>query len=205
MNDGLKIGYIRVSSKDQNEQRQIQALINYGVDPEHLYIDKCSGANAKRPALKEMLSFVRKNDTVIVEDFSRLSRSVMDLLNISDELHKKDVNLVSLKENIDTSTPTGRLFFNLVAILNQFEREAIKERQAEGIALAKEQGKFKGKQPTPPPSNYWQVMDLLQSGAITPKKAMQRLGLKKTAYYNMVKRLGKEKPQKTPKLSSEEI
>lgn len=203
--DGIKIGYVRVSSKDQNEARQIRALKDQGVSEEHIYIDKCSGANADRPSLKAMLSFVRKGDVVIVEDFSRLSRSITDLLSISDKLQQKNVGLVSLKEKLDTNTPTGRLLFNFIGILNQFEREMIKERQQEGIKIAKEQGKFKGRKPTPLPPDYWYVMDLLKNGTIKPKQAMNRLHLKKTAYYNMIKRYGSEKPQKTTTTPIEEI
>lgn len=138
----MKISYIRVSTIEQNEQRQIEALKKYGI--EKWFIEKVSAKNTNRPKLQEMLEFVREGDTVYILDFSRLARSTVDLLDIMECLKKKGVHLVSVKENIDTSTPTGKLMVTVISAINEFERTNMLERQREGIAIAKQQGKYKG-------------------------------------------------------------
>ncbi len=140
----MKVAYVRVSTVEQNEGRQVEALKPHGI--ERWYIEKVSGKNADRPKLQEMLDFVREGDTIYIHDFSRLARSTVDLLKITEQLQEKGVHLVSNKENIDTSTPTGRLMLTMIAAIAQFERENLLERQREGIALAKEAGKYKGGQ-----------------------------------------------------------
>ena len=139
----MKIGYVRVSTVDQNEARQVEALKKYGI--EKWYSEKVSGKNLNRPKLQEMLDFVREGDTIFIHDFSRISRSVKDLLSLIDLLEAKKVHLVSLKENLDTSTPAGRLMLTMIGAINEFERANLLERQAEGIAIAKAKGKYKGR------------------------------------------------------------
>lgn len=140
---GQNIAYIRVSTVDQNEARQLEALKDKGIDK--WYIEKVSGKDMNRPKLQEMLDYVREGDTIYIMDFSRISRSVKDLLGILDLLETKKVRLVSLKEALDTKTPTGRLMLTMIGAINEFERANLKERQAEGIAIAKEEGKYKGR------------------------------------------------------------
>lgn len=141
----MNIAYIRVSTVEQNEQRQIEGLQKYNI--EKWFTDKCSGKNTDRPQLKEMLNFARENDTIYVHDFSRLARSTKDLLDIVELLNNKGIHLVSNKENIDTSTPTGKLMLTMIGAIAEFERQNILERQKEGIAIAKEKGIYKGGQP----------------------------------------------------------
>lgn len=138
------IAYVRVSTAEQNEARQIEALKKHNIDK--WFTEKVSGKNMNRPQLEAMLDYVREGDTVYIHDFSRLARSTKDLLSIVEQLQKKKVCLVSNKENLDTSTPTGKLMLTMIAAINEFERENLLERQREGIAIAKEQGKFKGGQ-----------------------------------------------------------
>jgi DNA invertase Pin-like site-specific DNA recombinase len=140
----MKVCYIRVSSLDQNEARQVQAMKDKGI--EKYYIEKISGKDTNRPKLQEMLEFVREGDQVYIHDFSRLARSTKDLLEIVEILNKKGVILKSNKENLDTSTPTGKLMLTMIGAINEFERQNLLERQREGIAIAKREGKFKGKQ-----------------------------------------------------------
>ena len=140
----MRVAYVRVSSIDQNETRQIEALEKYNI--EKWYIEKVSGKDTNRPKLKEMLDFVREGDTVYTHDFSRLARSTKDLLFIVESFDAKNVHLVSNKENLDTSTPTGRLMLTIIAAINEFERMNLLERQREGIIIAKREGKFKGGQ-----------------------------------------------------------
>lgn len=138
------IAYVRVSTAEQNEARQIEALKKHNIDK--CFTEKVSGKNMNRPQLEAMLDYVREGDTVYIHDFSRLARSTKDLLTIVEKLQNKKVHLVSNKENLDTSTPTGKLMLTMIAAINEFERENLLERQREGIAIAKEQGKFKGGQ-----------------------------------------------------------
>lgn len=140
----MKVGYIRVSTAEQHEDRQRAALEQYGI--EKWYMDKASGKNLKeRPQLCACLDYVREGDTLYVMDFSRLARSTKDLLDIVDLLKDKNVKLVSLKENLDTETPTGQLMLTMMAAIAEFERQNLLERQAEGIAIAKEKGVYKGR------------------------------------------------------------
>lgn len=138
------IAYVRVSTVEQNEARQVEALKAHNIDK--WFTEKVSGKNMNRPQLEAMLDYVREGDTVFIHDFSRLARSTKDLLAIVEQLQDKGVHLVSNKENLDTSTPTGKLMLTMIAAINEFERENLLERQREGIAIAKAEGKFKGGQ-----------------------------------------------------------
>jgi DNA invertase Pin-like site-specific DNA recombinase len=138
----MNIAYIRVSSIDQNEQRQIEAMQKYNIAK--WFIEKVSAKDTNRPKLQEMLEFCREGDTVHIHDFSRLARSTKDLLDIVELLNYKRVTLISNKENIDTSTPTGKLMLTMIGAINEFERTNLLERQKEGIAIAKRDGRYKG-------------------------------------------------------------
>lgn len=137
------VGYVRVSSVDQNEARQLVTMENYKV--EKVYSEKISAKDTNRPKLQELLDFVREGDTVVIHDFSRLARSTKDLLEIVELLNDKKVNLISSKENIDSSTPTGKLMLTMIGAINEFERANLLERQREGIAIAKAKGLYKGR------------------------------------------------------------
>lgn len=141
----MKIAYVRVSTVEQNETRQIEALEKYGI--EKRFTEKVSAKDTNRPKLKEMLEFAREGDTIYIHDFSRLARSTKDLLEIVETLKVKGIHLVSNKENIDTSTPTGKLMLTMIAAINEFERTNLLERQREGIAIAKRSGVYKGRKP----------------------------------------------------------
>ena len=140
----MRVAYVRVSTVEQNEARQLEALKKFDI--EKWYIEKVSGKDTNRPKLQEMLDFVREGDTVYIHDFSRLARSTKDLLEILEELTAKGVTLISNKENLDTSTATGKLMLTVIAAINEFERQNLLERQKEGIEIAKREGKFKGGQ-----------------------------------------------------------
>lgn len=138
----MNIAYIRVSTVEQNEQRQIEAMKPFNI--EKWFIEKISAKDTNRPKLQELLEFAREGDTIHVHDFSRLARSTKDLLDIVEQLSQKNIYLVSNKENIDTSTPTGKLMLTMIGAINEFERYNLLERQREGIAIAKRNGKYKG-------------------------------------------------------------
>ncbi|MBR5599267.1 MAG: recombinase family protein [Alphaproteobacteria bacterium] len=140
----MRVAYVRVSTVEQNEARQLEALKKHDI--EKWYIEKVSGKDTNRPKLQEMLDYVREGDTVYIHDFSRLARSTKDLLEIIELLAAKGVNLISNKENLDTSSATGKLMVTVIAAINEFERQNLLERQKEGIEIAKKEGKFKGGQ-----------------------------------------------------------
>ena len=140
----MRVAYVRVSTVEQNEARQLEALKKHDI--EKWFIEKVSGKDTNRPKLQEMLDFVREGDTVYIHDFSRLARSTKDLLEILEELTAKGVTLISNKENLDTGTATGKLMLTVIAAINEFERQNLLERQKEGIEIAKREGKFKGGQ-----------------------------------------------------------
>ena len=137
------VGYVRVSTVEQNEARQIVTMEKYKV--EKIYSEKVSAKDTNREELKNMLDYVREGDTVVVHDFSRLARSTKDLFEIVELLNLKKVTLISAKENVDSSTPTGKLMLTMIGAINEFERANLLERQKEGIAIAKAEGKYKGR------------------------------------------------------------
>lgn len=140
---GEKIAYVRVSAVDQNEARQVEALKRYNIDK--WFKEKVSAKDTNRPELQKMLEYVREGDTIYIHDFSRLARSTKDLLEIVEFLGSKKVSLVSNKENLDTNTPQGKLMLTMLAAIYEFERQNLLERQREGIAIAKQEGKYKGR------------------------------------------------------------
>lgn len=142
----MNIAYVRVSSEDQNEARQLEALKKYDI--EEWFTEKISGKNTNRPQLQEMIKFARKGDTIYIHDFSRLARSTKDLLDIVEQLTEKGIHLVSNKESIDTSTPQGKLMLTMIGAIYEFERTNLLERQKEGIAIAKRNGVYKGRKAT---------------------------------------------------------
>lgn len=139
----MNIAYVRVSTVEQNEGRQIEALKARNID--RWFTEKVSAKDTNRPQLKELLEFAREGDTIFIHDFSRLARSTKDLLDIVELLNEKGVHLVSNKENIDTSTATGKLMLTMIGAIAEFERTNLLERQREGIALAVKEGKYKGR------------------------------------------------------------
>ena len=133
--------YVRVSSMDQKIDRQ---LLAYGK-ADSIYIDKMSGIKRDRPELERMLSELQAGDTVVVKSIDRLSRSTKDLLEIVEQIKMVQANLHILDLNIDTSTPMGKCVLTILGAIAELDRKTIKERTAEGIAIAKSQGKYKGR------------------------------------------------------------
>ena len=139
----MNIAYVRVSTVEQNEARQIENLTKYSIDK--WFTEKVSEKDTNRPELKKMIEFAREGDTIYIHDFSRIARSTKDLLDIAEQLESKGIYLVSTKENIDTNTPTGTLMLTMIGAINEFERTNLLERQREGIAIAVKDGKYKGR------------------------------------------------------------
>ncbi|MFL0195354.1 recombinase family protein [Clostridium sp. WILCCON 0269] len=131
----MNIGYVRVSTVEQNERRQVEVLKKYSMDK--VFTEKVSTKNIDRPELKAMIGFAREGDTIYVSSLDRLARSTKGLLNIVEELQVKGVHLVSDKENIDTSTTTGKLMITMISAIAEFERVNLLERQKEGTCRGK--------------------------------------------------------------------
>ena len=182
----MKVGYVRCSTADQNETRQLKMMEEQKV--EKIFIDKASGKNVDRMDLKAMMAFVRAGDTVIVESISRIARNTRDLLTIISNLTAKGVEFVSLKENIDTTTPHGRFMLTVFGALAELERESILERQREGIEIAKAEGKYKGRKPISINEvKFRSVCACWRSGKITATAAMKEMGIKPNTFYRRVK------------------
>jgi len=181
----MRVGYIRVSTEEQNLDRQWDLMKSLGV--EKVFEDKASGKDTSRPGLKELLTFVRDGDVVHVESISRLARSTRDLLGIIDEMTTKGVAFVSSKEALDTSTPTGRFVLTLFGALGALERETLLIRQKEGIASAKARGKHLGRPRLQLPQNWSMVHESWKKQEITAVEAMRRTGMSRTSFYKAVK------------------
>ena len=181
MKSKMKIGYIRCSSEQQNTARQEVLMQELGVD--EVFIDKLSGKNTDRPQLKKMLSYVRKGDTVIVSEISRFARNTKDLLDLVEILSKKEVEFVSQKEAIDTTTAAGKFMLTIFGAVSELERSYILSRQESGIAIAKELGKYKGRKPKELPAETDTVIKKWKDGQITAAEAMRKLGISKSTFY----------------------
>lgn len=196
----MKVAYIRVSTQEQNEARQDVMMKEQGI--EKVFMDKQSGKNADRPQLQAMLSYIREGDCVTVESISRLARNTRDLLNIVEQIHAKDADFISLKENMDTRTAQGRFMLTVFAAMAELERESILQRQGEGIAAAKardaerkaqglEAITYKGRKPIAVNEDSLRVeVEAVRQGKQTHEEAMRKLGLKPNTYYRRVKMLG---------------
>ena len=185
----IKIGYIRVSTAEQNTARQEVLMQELGVDM--VFIDRASGKNAQRPELARMLEFVRQEDTVVVEAISRFARNTRDLLELVERLTAKGVEFVFRKEAIDTTTPSGKFMLTIFGAVAELERAYILERQKEGIAIAKANGIYKGRQPTSC-SDFDRVVTLWQLGEITAVEASRRLNISISTFYRKVKGVKKQ-------------
>lgn len=183
----MKVGYIRVSTEEQNTARQEVIMKALGV--EKLFIDKMSGKSKDRPQLQTMMNFVREGDTVIVESISRFARNTKDLLELTEQLKDKNVVFISKKETIDTNTPSGQFMLTVFGAMAQMEREYILDRQRGGIAVAKAQGKYKGRKPIDVDEKaFAEEYRKLKNGDTVPKLMMKKLGLKPNTFYRRMKK-----------------
>ena len=182
----MNIAYVRVSTVDQNEARQVSGLEHYKI--EKWFTEKVSGKDTNRPELKHMIEFAREGDTIYVHDFSRLARSTKDLLDIVEQLKSKGVHLVSSKENLDTSTPTGKLMLTMIAAINEFERANLLERQREGIAEAKKRGAYKGRKEVRINDEVWEnLYGLYMTRKINKKEFAEQLKVSRPTLDKLLK------------------
>ena len=179
----MKIGYVRVSTKEQNTARQEELMKLLKVD--RVYIDKMSGKDMERPFLQEMMNFVREGDSVVVESISRFARNTKDLLELTEQLSNKRVQFISQKENIDTDTPAGKFMLTIFGAVAELEREYIRQRQREGIEIAKQQKKYKGR-PAKQLDTFDEIYQQWKSGNITATFASEQLNVSRSTFYRKV-------------------
>ena len=179
----MKVGYIRVSTEEQNTIRKEILMRDLGV--ERVYMDKASGkSRTGRPQLEAMMDFVREGDVVIVESISRFARSTRDLLTLVEQLTEKGVGFVSQKESIDTNTPQGKFMLTVFGAMAELEREQTLQRQREGIAAAKAAGKYKGRKPIEiEDSLVKSVHDQWYKREITTSHAVKLLNVSSRTFY----------------------
>lgn len=182
---GTMIGYARVSTPDQKLDLQIDAL--RAASCGKIFTDVASGAKAQRPGLDEALTYLREGDTLVVWKIDRLGRSVSHLIRIVDELRERGVSFRSLKDAaIDTTTASGKLVFNLFAVLADFERELIRDRTNAGLAVARARGRNGGRRPVITPAKLARAQKLMKTG-LTAREAAAAIGVGKTALYNALR------------------
>mgnify|MGYP002627239300 CR=1 FL=1 len=186
----MNIGYVRVSKLEQHEERQ-KIELTEKAKVEKIFLDKLSGKDTDRPQLQAMLEFAREGDTVYVSEFSRLARSTKDLLDIMQTLKEKQVQVISLKESFDTSTPAGELAMTMFAAIATFERKIMLERQREGIALAKAQGKYRGRKEVQKPADWQHLVTKYQCREISSVSELVRIcGCSRPTIYKWLKETG---------------
>jgi len=177
-----KIGYCRVSTTEQHMTAQLELLHKAGC--QEIFKETLSGSTIARPELRKLLDYIRKGDTVTVTKLDRLARSTKDLLAIAEEIKKKGADFEVLNINLDTKSPTGQLMLTLLAAIAEFEKGIMLERQREGIAIAKEDGKYKGRKPIEK-TKFQQVQSLIESGS-SISKAVSEVGIGRRTYYKAI-------------------
>ncbi len=176
-------GYARVSTEEQVLDRQLDMLNNYGVDK--IYSEKMTGTKRERPELQKILDTLCEGDTVVIESLSRLGRSTKNLIELMELFNEKKVNLISLKENIDTTTPTGKLLFTLISAISQFERDCLAERTREGLASARARG-HKGGRPSADEAMVSKAIRLYNSKEYTIKEITELTGISRSTLYRHI-------------------
>ena len=185
----MLVGYVRVSSLDQNPERQLEEL--KAMQVEKICMDKLSGKNVERPELQNMLNFVREGDTLVVHSLDRLARNLSDLLTMVQDLTGRGVSVRFLNERLDfdagkEASPVAKLMLSMVGAFAEFERSMIKRRQAEGIALAKERGVYKGRQRSVTDEQIQEIRSLMSMG-VPLSSAARKVGISRTTAYKYLK------------------
>lgn len=189
-------GYCRVSSTDQNEDRQVQAMIDFGINERDVFIDKCSGKNFERPQYQALKLQLREGDVLVIKSIDRLGRNYKQICDEWREIVrdiKANIKVIDMPI-LDTTRTDGLIgqvisdiVLQLLGYVAEQERSFIRQRQAEGIKLAKEKGKRFGKPPLQYPDNWHEVYTIWKNGSITAREAMKRMSLKPTSFYKLAK------------------
>lgn len=175
----MKVGYVRVSTREQNTARQDLLMTQLGV--EKVFTDKVSGKSTDRPELQKMMNFLRDGDCLIVESISRFARNTKDLLELVETLEEKNVQFVSQKERIDTDTPTGKFMLSVMGAMAELERASILERQKEGIAIAMQEGRMG--RPRKAVDTFEDVYLEVKAGKKSASQGCRELGIARSTWY----------------------
>ncbi len=180
-----KVGYARVSTNGQCDESQVDELTAYGCDK--LFIDHgISGKHAARPELDKALDYLREGDVLVITRLSRAMRSLKHLLALADDLRERGIGLKVLKQDIDTTTPTGRLVFNILGAIDEFQRELIVEGTIEGLAAAKARGKLAGRKPSYTPQQAETAKMLFDKGDMSAEEIGKVIGVSRATVYRMI-------------------
>ncbi len=180
----MKFGYARVSTSEQNLDLQIDALKKYGVD--EIYTEKVSGTKRK-PKLKELLSKLRKGDTLVIWKLDRLGRTVLQLVELAEDLTNREINFVSIVENLDTSTAMGKFTFHIFCAVSQMERDVISERTKAGLAAARARGR-KGGRPKTNKKTIDKALKMYYTEEFSIKEIIESTGISKGTLYNYIRK-----------------
>ena len=181
----MKIGYARVSTQDQNLDRQLDNLRAAGC--ERIFNEKMTGTKSDRPELKTMLLTLRSGDILVIDSFSRLSRSTKDLLDLVEKLTDMGVHLVSLKENLDTTTATGKLMLTMLSALSQFERDLIAERTIDGLKAARARGRSGGRPRVGTEKDKQQALAMYDANVMSNSEIARHFGISTATFSRWVK------------------
>lgn len=179
----MKVGYVRVSTREQNTSRQDVLMEQLGV--ERVFTDQMSGKSKDRPELQKIMEFVREGDILVVESISRFARNTKDLLDLTATLKAKGVQFISKKESIDTNTPAGKFMLTVFGAMAELEREYILERQREGIEVAKAEGRMKGR-PKKQIDDFESIYNDVKAGKLSAAKASKQLNISRSTWYRKV-------------------
>lgn len=194
----MLIGYARVSTASQDLASQRQALASLGVESDNIYVDHgLTGTNRDRPGLRQAIAAVREGDTFVVSKLDRLARSLPDARDIADELTRKGVTLNLGGSLYDPNDPVGRLLFNVLGMVAEFEADLIRARTREGMAIAKAAGKLRGKKPKLSPAQEKHLVSLYRSGEHTTSEIAELFGVARSTVYRAVQRARAEAPNET--------
>jgi DNA invertase Pin-like site-specific DNA recombinase len=188
----MLFGYARVSTNEQNLDLQIDELKRYGVSEENIYFDKVTGTSKERPSLNKLMSKLRSGDSLVVWRLDRIGRSVKHLVDMINELEEKNIDFISLKENIDTTTPTGKLMFHICSAFAQFERDIISERTKAGLRSARARGRLGGR-PSISKKKVDIALKMYYSKDYSIKEILDTVGFSKTTLYRYIKKDMKKK------------
>lgn len=178
----MKLGYARVSTSDQSLESQKDALLKAGVELDYIYEEKVTGTKADRPMLTELLKHARKGDQIVVYKFDRLSRSTKHLIELSEELAERKIELISIQDNIDTTNGMGKAMFKILAVLSEMERDIISERTKAGLASARARGRNGGR-PKMDKEKLDHAIDLYETKKYTIKQITEKTSVSKAKLY----------------------
>jgi DNA invertase Pin-like site-specific DNA recombinase len=181
----MEYAYVRVSTRNQDETRQLIKMDN--IPEERIFVEKLSGKDTRRPRLQELMATVTEGDAVVVEEISRFARNTRDLLNLVEMLTEKGVDFISKKENIDTTTPTGKFILTVFGAAAEMERGYMLQRQAEGIAAARAKGVKFGRPVKNPPENFPELVKEWERGKLKYVDLLEQTGLKESTFFRRLR------------------